>query len=225
MKNLKTDKQKPIKITDSYGWSLALVFKYFDIKRVFDCEILNDWLAAKGSFSTFDDFIMEDRRKALIENVGFWSEEDLKMKFISHIIELAHFEDEAPIRSYYDRTISAVVNNIKITVKSDLLIAKGVGDILETPYFCIQEYKKRKGSSGDGEGQMLAGMLVAQAQNSYHKPIYGCYILGANWYFCVLNGRQYCESEPYSATSMTDLKQIVLILRKLKTIIREKLLV
>ncbi len=63
-------------------------------------------------------------------------------------------------------------------------------------------------------------MLVAQEINEYKHPIYGCYIKGRDWIFMVLQGKNYCISEPYIATR-DDVFDIFRILRRLRQIIIE----
>jgi len=60
--------------------------------------------------------------------------------------------------------------------------------------------------------------LVAQELNKNQHPIYGCYILGRDWFFMVLQGRQYAISEVYAATK-EDIFDIFRILKGLKAII------
>ena len=51
-------------------------------------------------------------------------------------------------------------------------------------------------------------------------PIYGCYVLGRDWYFMTLVGKQFCISRGYDASTehVTDLFRI---LKALKAIINE----
>ena len=66
----------------------------------------------------------------------------------------------------------------------------------------------------------LAAMLVAQALNQRHHPVYGCYVKGNFWSFMTLRERQYCISQPYVATR-DDVFDIFRILKALKTIVAE----
>jgi hypothetical protein len=88
----------------------------------------------------------------------------------------------------------------------------------------MHEYKREKKYSGDPVGQMLGGMLIAQAKNKNDKPIYGCYVQGRHWYFSVLDGKQYVISEGFTASKMPEIQQIIFILRKMNTIILERLM-
>jgi hypothetical protein len=96
--------------------------------------------------------------------ISGWNEEDLKMKLISNIIKLGNLKDSDNIMSYFDKTISATVENIHLTVKSDFMLAKGTLDFFETPYFHFQKYKPYKNPSGDAMAQLLEVFLIAQAK-------------------------------------------------------------
>jgi len=105
-----------------------------------------------------------------------------------------------------------------------MMLSKGIGELIETPYFFLHEYKREKKYSGDPIGQMLGGMLIGQAKNNNNKPIYGCYVQGRYWYFSVLEGKKYVISNSFNASELEDVCQIVFILRKLKKIILEYLI-
>jgi hypothetical protein len=69
--------------------------------------------------------------------------------------------------------------------KPDEMIASGYREP-EAPFFCFQEYKRETDPNGDPIGQLLAAMLVGQALNPPKQPMYGCYVIGCDWYFVTL---------------------------------------
>jgi hypothetical protein len=85
----------------------------------------------------------------------------------------------------------------------------------EIPYFCLQEYKKEKDPNGDPAGQCLAAMLVAQELNQHQHPVYGCYVLGRNWFFMLLKEKEYAISNAYPST-LEEVFDIFRILKALK---------
>jgi hypothetical protein len=196
----------------------------FGLNRVFeDTPLLTEWLTATGEINERDNSILVESVQNLVENTDAWNEEELKMQFISLIIFVAKIQK--PIRVYYDREISETIDGTFLLCKSDMMLSKGLGELIETPYFFMHEYKREKKYSGDPIGQMLGGMLIAQAKNNNQKPIYGCYVQGRYWYFSVLLGNEYVVSNGYNATTMTEIRKIIFILRKLNTIILERLMV
>jgi hypothetical protein len=187
------------------------------LERVFDVQ---------GELSESEKVLLHKVRIRLIDNADSWNEEELKMQFISMIMFLADFE--SPIRSYYDREISEMVGDTFICSKADMLLSKGIGELIETPYFFLHEYKRKKKYSGDPVGQTLGGMLVGQAKNNKenknaNRPMYGCYVQGRFWFFSVLDGKEYVISKSLDATDEVMAEKLVLILKNLNKIILETL--
>lgn len=54
-------------------------------------------------------------------------------------------------------------------------------------------------------------MVGAHLQNEQRFPIYGCYVLGRNWFFVVLDGADYAVSDSFAATQ-ADLYRIYQVL-------------
>jgi hypothetical protein len=158
------------------------------------------------------------------KQISGWNEEDLKMKFISPILELGQLMDGDGVIGYFDRTISATVGTIKLTVKSDFMLAKGILDVFKTPYFHFQEYKPHKNPTGDSMAQLLEAFLIAQEKNKNGKPMYGVDIMGANWRFVTMEGKDYCISKAFDSVDKGDLLTIIAVLRKFKYILETRLM-
>ena len=182
---------------------------------------LEDWLSATGELNEDDEKLLNRVLIKLIDNADSWNEEELKMHFISMIILLADIDPA--IRTYYDREISAEIEGHFVSSKVDMMLSKGIGELIKTPYFFLHEYKREKKYSGDPIGQMLGGMLIGQAKNNNDKFVYGCYVQGRNWYFCLLDGKKYVISRGFDSSEMEEVHQIIFILRKINTIIKERL--
>jgi hypothetical protein len=209
-------KQKSIELLE------PILIETFGLERLYqNTPLLTDWLSAEGEINEMDMWILEESRAKLIENADSWNEEELKMQFISFVIFLARFDK--PIRTYYDREISAEINGTFVSSKVDMMLSKGIGEMIKTPYFFLHEYKREKKYSGDPVGQMLGGMLVGQAKNNDEKPVYGCYVQGRNWYFSLMEGKKYVVSKGFDSSEIDEVKQIIYILRKLKIIIDERM--
>lgn len=192
----------------------------FQLIRSQECVHLNNWLSATGKLDDFEQHLLDLISQRALYRMGGWNEEELKMKFISHLFLIANIEEEGSIATFFERTLSAVIDNHKLSVICDCLVATPKGFTTpKVPYFFLQEYKKQKGDANDPEGQMLAAMLIAQHQNKDDKPLYGAWLVGSIWYFTVLNGKNYCTSPTYDANKKADLLQIVFMLKKLKELI------
>ena len=65
-------------------------------------------------------------------------------------------------------------------------------------------------------------MLVGQTQNEDNLPIYGCYVVGRNWFFMTLEDKNYAISKAYSADD-EDIFEIVKSLKSLRSILFKRL--
>lgn len=64
-------------------------------------------------------------------------------------------------------------------------------------------------------------MLVARTLSGDDDPMYGCYIVGRNWFFVVLEGREYAVSDAFVATQ-EDIFQIAGILQAVKRYVQKR---
>jgi hypothetical protein len=199
--------------------SEPLLARTFGLQRLFiPTPTLKNWLAVTCELNEVETYFLEDARKDLIENTDYWNEEELKMHFISVIMRIVRYQ--SPFKVYYNREIEAEKDDYLIKTEADMLVSKGIGDLIETPYFFLHEYKREKKYSGDPIGQMLGGMLVAQVRNNDGKPVYGCYVQGRFWFFAVLQGNEYAISNALNSTEIDDAKQIIAVLREIQQIFK-----
>ncbi|MEO0043134.1 MAG: hypothetical protein RL329_2582 [Bacteroidota bacterium] len=199
-------------------WTESDLRFQFKLKELETHPLLVDWLKVETldlHFSSVELQRLEKLRSTLKQNFKFWNEEELKMRFIAFILEIAGYQDDHPrFRIYLERSITAVIETIRLNVEADLMLAAGIGELIQHPYFCFHEYKRKKKKADDPVAQVLIAMLIAQVLNENDKPIYGCHVIGELWYFMVLHGKEYAISEPMSATNIIHLKQIVAILKR-----------
>ncbi|MCU0342104.1 MAG: hypothetical protein MUE30_19715, partial [Spirosomaceae bacterium] len=131
-----------------------ILVKTFGLTRLRPPQpLLTEWLIATGSLISEEQYLLDKALIKILDNGDSWNEEELKMQFISMIMFLADFND--PVRTYYDREIAEFVGEIYLSCKSDMMLSKGIGEMIETPYFFLHEYKREKKYSGDPIGQML----------------------------------------------------------------------
>ncbi|MEY4902747.1 MAG: hypothetical protein RLZZ292_562 [Bacteroidota bacterium] len=200
-----------------------ILVRTLGLERLYaNTPLMEDWLSATGALTEFDMTLLKESQEKLIENADTWNEEELKMSFISFIIFLARYTN--PIRTYYDREMSAKIGEYTLLCKADMLLSKGFGELIETPYFFLHEYKREKKYSGDPVGQMLGGMLISQAKNNNQKPMYGCYVQGRFWFFSILDANKYVISQAFDSSSLQGAKHIIFILRKMKELIYTNLI-
>jgi hypothetical protein len=199
-------------------WITQELHEQFGLERVEPTLLLNNWLASDGEISIEETNRLNALRGQLRENVDYWNEEELKMKFIGQILDLVNI-DSKNFRTFYDRTITVEVKGVKLNGKLDMLVATGF-QVPKKPFFCVHEYKQETKRDGDPKGQLLVEMVALQALNQNEDPIYGCYVLGENWHFVVLENNEYCISVAFRATQ-DDVFAIFKMLRKIKEYIVE----
>ena len=79
----------------------------------------------------------------------------------------------------------------------------------------MNEYKRATDPYGDPQGQALIAMFVAQQLNSAEKPIYGSFIVGKQWHFMALVGKNYAMSKSFACDD-DEIFDIFRILRSLR---------
>ena len=208
-------------------WREGELINVFKLKRIteYTTPLMQDWLNVQlPEFSVGEQYVFDKTFLKGQRSISGWNEEELKVKFIGPVLELGHFNDEGDVLGFLDKIISATIDGIRLSVKSDFMLAKGILDVYETPYFHFQEYKPYKNPSGDSMAQLLEAFLIAQQMNKNGKPMYGIDIMGANWRFVTLEDRTYCISHAYDVTNKIDLLHIISILRHFKYILETRLM-
>jgi len=136
---------------------------------------------------------------------------------------MARFTELYRFKLFSQRKISAVITGlneeIELSGLPDGIIATGFWEP-EIPMFAFSEYKRALDSEGDPAGQSLGAMLVGQSLNQKEMPLYGCYVVGHDWYFLVLEDKQYTISRDFSANT-DEIFDILRILKGLKLIIMD----
>lgn len=190
--------------TDFGSCSLESLEKLFGLTYLLNTPFLSEWLNQAVEVSDFERRDADWLRELLRENVFHWNEQELSLHFIGPLFSLVHFTVMMKMNLFAQRYVSAELsdkngNSITLFGCPDGLIASGYRSP-EIPYFAFQEYKREKDPDGDPGGQCLAAMLAGQALNGNPtEPVYGCYVVGENWRFMVLLGREYAISPAFSA--------------------------
>ena len=210
------------------NWSEGELIDVFTLNRIVTqtTPLMDEWLDVQPLvFNAGEQYMFSEDLSKAQKFIAGWNEEDLKMKFISTILKLGHLTDDDIVISYFDKIISATVEGTKLTVKSDFMLAKGTLDYFKTPYFHFQEYKPYKNPSGDSMAQLLSAFLIAQEKNKNGLPMYGVDIMGKEWSFVIMEGKNYCISRSFNSVDKKDLETIIAMLRKFKFILETRLMV
>ena len=209
------------------NWTEAELVLQFNLNRIVEYQtpLMKEWLEVENPvFDVVEQSIFDTIYQRGVKNMSTWSEEDLKMKFITHVLDLGNLKDENGIVGYFDKLIWAKIEGIMLKVKSDFMLAKGFLDLHQNPYFHFQEYKPSKKPTGDPMGQLLEAFLIGQAKNEKPIPLYGVEIVGESWRFVVMEAKEYCVSPTFVATEKDDLLKIIALLRKFKHILITRLI-
>jgi hypothetical protein len=198
--------------------SLGLLEDTFGLNMLTDSTLLNDWLAGNTEITPFETEILSFYQQKLRFHLYSWNEQELAMNFIGPILSLVGYSSKK-YNLFSERRMSAKLpsldgQDIELSGDPDGVIASGFR-VPKIPYFCFHEYKPEADTSGDAAGQALAAMVVGQALNDANMPIYGCYVVGQNWYFMLLQGKDYVIATPFAATS-TEIFDVFRVLKVLK---------
>ncbi|NOQ35078.1 MAG: hypothetical protein GQ569_04195 [Methylococcaceae bacterium] len=199
----------------------------YDLKRHVGnnkSPLLIKWLDCKTELNAGEQYIFDFILKNAQEKIDGWHEEELKMKFISFVLHLGHLVDNPVYNTYFERTVESTVEEHYLKIKTDFMIAKGILDKPQNPYFHFQEWKKHRDPTGDPVAQLLEAFLIAQEINQNDNPIYGCTVTGKYWEFFIMSGKNYFISKSYDCTESDDLMKIIAVLRKFNHILETKLL-
>lgn len=207
---------------------IALAFKLKKIDTTYT-SLMQEWLSVTPPILEGTELGNFEKLVKKMPKIKTWSEEDLKMKFISPVLELSRLMDDEGFVSFFDKKLGATVQGYKLSVKADFVIGSGLMDYMEKPYFHFQvggipQYKPDKNPTGDSMAQLLEAFLIAQEENADGKPLYGCEIVGKLWTFVILENKEYCVSKSFDSTEKDELLQIIAILRKFKWILETRLL-
>lgn len=210
----------------------AEIIKMFGLERLAGNKaipLMKEWTETSATLNDGETYLFNLITENLANKIVGWNEEMLKMNFIAQVLILGHFIETKQYKTYYENTIEAVVNGYFLKVKADMVVATGILERAETPYFYFQEYKKVKDPKGDVTAQLLEAFLIAQELNhttsrNNKNPLYGCTVIGKYWEFVIMEHQTYCISKSYDCTEQDDLMQIIAILRKFKEILETRLL-
>ncbi|MEM7532039.1 MAG: hypothetical protein AAF639_07685 [Chloroflexota bacterium] len=194
--------------------------KWFGLRRALTSSVLDSWLQASVEITEQERIALQMFQSELILGHDALSEQELSMSFIGPILTMARFMEPYRFKLFSGRKIGTKVagvdREVELSGEPDGMIATGYWEP-EILMFAFSEYKKMLDPHGDPAGQALAAMLVGQTLNAEPIPLYGCYVIGHNWYFMVLEGKAYTISNSFSALGdeAFDIFRILKALRKI----------
>jgi hypothetical protein len=200
-----------IKNKEFKAWIYDDIEEVFGLKRLYEHHLWGK--LAKLEIDKNYKYIeqIEEYRQQLFMYVDTWNEDELKFMFISRLIGLVSFFSPN-YKVFTQRPLSVKYNNGTQTTsgKIEFMLAKGK-QIPKKPFFFLHEYKQENRRDNDPLGQLLIAMIAAQVQNADNETLYGCFVSGRNWFFVLLEGKEYSVSKAYDASD-NDIYQIFAIL-------------
>ena len=183
-------------------WTLDSIEETFGLLQVRSLPILDELLAYHYEVDAYEQRYLANLQEDYVTLGGDdWNEVELENKFISPIIVFSGIQNKH-FSYFLEREMAETINDIELSGKVDGIIATGFRNP-KKPYFCLNvrfaaRYKRGTDPNGDPKGQALIAMLVAQQQNNNGKPVFGSYIIGRNWCFMALVGKEYAISTDFS---------------------------
>jgi len=193
-------------------WTKQKLSKVFGLKQVKWHPTLDDWLRTPTNVSEAEKAFLAILRENCLERIDDFNARELILKVVGPTISCVNFDTEK-FTAFAEREIFETLNGEALNFSPDILVASGTQEP-EIPHFCLFVHTIFD-TSGDPAGNCLAAMLAAAQQNPANTPIYGCYVLGRNWYFMILQLDKFCISNVYSFTQ-DDIFDIFGVLKRLK---------
>jgi hypothetical protein len=182
-----------------------------DIKRFYDYKVFDSWFDNDIKLLNKDKTFLQNLIEENIFLIHKYKEEDLKVKFLTPILNRIKFLDfDNNFRDFYNEKLLYETDTFNLNGETDFVVANGL-EYSQKPYFFIQEFKKGQVST-DPEPQLLAELIAAVELNDWSK-IKGAYIVGSIWNFVILerlekHKYQYYVSQNFDSTKINDLKDI-----------------
>lgn len=202
-------------------WEREEVELTFGIEQVDTLPSLSEWISAQNEITESDKFLVQRLQNKLIKFYDLWNEDEIKSFFNIPLIEIVDFtaEDFVTYKTFTQRNLVGTLidvngKGIELNGRVELVVSKGKQKPRQ-PYFFFNEYKPALRGKNDPLGQLLIAMLVGEELNHHKFPVYGVYVIGEDWRFVVLDGKQYAISKTLSAVE-DDIWQILRILASLK---------
>ena len=92
---------------DKLGYDLALIIETFNINVPDESTLLNEWLAADYTLNENEQWLFDRVYARTRIDGGYWNEEELKIKFVGSVFDLADVDTKDKIKVFY-------VNNLDI---------------------------------------------------------------------------------------------------------------
>lgn len=199
-------------------WTIVEVEAEFGIQQIAESPLLDSWMTVDALPASDEQKNLDRLQNLLVQRVYDWNEYELSFNFIGPLLTMIDF-NRKNYRSFMERELSTPYGNETLSGTVDFVVAQG-RRVPERPFFFIHEYKRERDKNSDPLGQLMIEMVAAQLLNQDEHVLYGAYVVGRNWHFVVLNGREYAVHRGLNATS-DELYTIFGVLKNMEVILDE----
>jgi len=180
-----------------------------DISQKINKAKFNSWFINEIEISDENNVFLRQLLELEESYLSFYSEETLKMRFLSPLLMKIDFKTEY-FQDFYNEKLIYKTDNFILTGEVDFLISTGLRRA-KKPYFFIQEFKRSE-EYGNPRPQLLAELISAVELNAWTQ-IKGAYVIGENWNFVILeklskDKYHYFISRTFNCTNLDDMKEI-----------------
>jgi hypothetical protein len=183
----------------------------FNLERRLESDIFEPWFNNGRSLTAEEVDFLTDLLLMEADFVKIYREEDLKIHFISPILNRVNFKLlDNKVRDFYEEPLIYQTDRFILKGEIDFVVASGL-EYARKPYFFIQEFKRSEEYSNP-RPQLIAE-LISGIELNQDEVIKGAYIIGAIWNFVILEklGKekyQYFVSSNFDSTKIDDLMGI-----------------
>ena len=183
--------------------------KIVNISQEINHAKFNNWFINDIKIDNKDKLFLLELLKQEEDYISLYSEETLKMRFLSPLFRRINFRT-AHFQDFYNEKLIYKTDKFILSGEVDFVISTGLRRA-KKPYFFIQEFKRSE-EYGNPRPQLLAELISAVELNGW-KEIKGAYIIGENWNFVILekldrHKYQYFISRTFNSTFLTNLQEI-----------------
>ncbi len=193
-----------------------------EISQKLNKNKFNDWFNNSIKLEKNDEKFLEKLLEEEGEYLSIYSEENLKMRFLSPLLIRVNFKTD-DFKDFYDEKLTYKNEKFILSGEVDIIISTGLRRA-KKPYFFIQEFKRSE-DYGNPRPQLLAEMISAVELNKTTN-MRGVFLTGVIWNFVILeklgvDKYQYFISKVFNSTNLEDLKGIYRNLKFVKNEIIE----
>ena len=109
--------------TQKFQYDLGLLAEAFSLNVVSDCAHLKVWLDSSFELSELEQSNFDYLFQQVKTDGKYWNEEELKIRLIGGLFAIAQIDVQDKIKVFYERPLSATINNYAISVITDCLVA------------------------------------------------------------------------------------------------------